>query len=273
MGVAGMVSETKSGNVLDRIVEARRASVAHRKRVLPEAVLRMGAGKAEPVRDFPGALTREGLNVIAELKKASPSRGVLRAEFDAATLAAELEQAGAAALSVLTEEEFFQGDLNYMRQARKRVAVPVLRKDFSIDAWQIWESRATNADTFLLIVAALTQDSLQSFLALGRELGMEPLVEIHSRAELDRALAADARIIGVNNRDLRTLEVRVETSFELIELIPDDRIAVAESGLRSHEDLRKLRAAGFDASLIGEQLMTQPNAAAALSALLKPPSE
>ena len=228
VGVTGMVSETKSGNVLDRIVEARRASVAHRKRVLPEAVLRMGVGKAEPVRDFPGALTRDGLNIIAELKKASPSRGVLREEFDAATLAAELEQAGAAALSVLTEEECFQGDLNYLRQARKRVAVPVLRKDFIIDPWQIWESRATNADSFLLIVAALTQESLQSFLALGRELGMEPLVEVHSSAELDRALAADARIIGVNNRDLRTLEVRVETSYELIELIPDERLAVAE---------------------------------------------
>jgi indole-3-glycerol phosphate synthase len=265
-----MVSDTKSGNVLDRIVEARRASVSHRKRVLPEAVLRMGVEKADPARDFPGALTRNGLNVIAELKKASPSRGVLRGEFDAATLAAELEQAGAAALSVLTEEEFFQGDLNYMRQARKRVALPVLRKDFIIDAWQIWESRATNADSFLLIVAALTQDALQIFLALGRELGMEPLVEIHSREELDRALAADARVIGVNNRDLRTLEVCVETSFELIELIPDDRIAVAESGLRSHEDLLKLRAGGFDAFLIGEHLMTQPDAAAALCALLKP---
>lgn len=265
-----MVSETNSGNVLERIVEARRASVSHRKRVLPEAVLRMGVEKADSVRDFPGALTRDGLNVIAELKKASPSRGVIRAEFDAATLAAELEQSGAAAISVLTEEEFFHGDLNYMRQARKRVALPVLRKDFIIDSWQIWESRATNADTFLLIVAALTDDALRDFLALGRELGMEPLVEIHSLGELDRALAADARIIGVNNRDLRTLEVRVETSFELIEHIPEDRIAVAESGLRSYEDLQKLRAAGFDAFLIGEHLMTQPDAAAALRALFKP---
>jgi indole-3-glycerol phosphate synthase len=265
-----MVSETKSGNVLERIVEARRAMVAYRKRVLPEAVLRMGVEKAEPVRDFPGALTRGGINVIAELKKASPSRGVLRAEFDAATLAAQLEQAGAAALSVVTEEEFFQGDLNYMRQARKRVALPVLRKDFILDAWQIWESRATNADSFLLIVAALAQEELCNFLALGRELGMEPMVEVHSRGELYRALEAGARVIGVNNRDLRTLDVHIETSLELIEFIPDDRIAVAESGLRSHEDLQKLRAAGFDAFLIGEHLMTQPDAALALGALLKP---
>ncbi|MGO9641806.1 MAG: indole-3-glycerol phosphate synthase TrpC [Candidatus Acidiferrales bacterium] len=265
-----MVPETKSGNMLDRIVEARRASVAHRQRVLPQAVLRMGVEKAEPVRDFPAALTRDGLNIIAELKKASPSRGVLRSDFDPATLAAQFEQAGAVALSVLTEEEFFQGDLNYMRQARKRVALPVLRKDFIVDPWQIWESRATNADSFLLIVAALTQDSLRDFLALGRELGMESLVEIHSRAELDRALEAGARVMGVNNRDLRTLEVRVETSFELIELIPDDRIAVAESGLRSHEDLQGLRAAGFDAFLIGEHLMTQSDSARALSDLLRP---
>jgi indole-3-glycerol phosphate synthase len=157
-----------------------------------------------------------------------------------------------------------------MRQARKRVALPVLRKDFILDAWQIWESRATNADSFLLIVAVLAQEELCNFLAFGRELGMEPMVEVHSRGELYRALEAGARVIGVNNRDLRTLEVCMDTSFELIEFIPDDRIAVAESGLRFHEDLQKLRAAGFDAFLVGEHLMTQPDAALALGALLKP---
>jgi indole-3-glycerol phosphate synthase len=258
-----MVPETESTGVLARIIEARRSAVAYRKRVLPEAVLRMGVTKAEPVRDFSAALTRDALNVITELKKASPSHGVLRSDFDAATLAAQFERAGAAALSVLTEEEFFQGDLNYLRQARKRVALPILRKDFIVDPWQVWESRATNADSFLLIVAALSH-----LLTLGRELGMEPLVEAHTRAELDRALEAGARIVGVNNRDLRTLDVRLETSLELIEAIPDGCIAVSESGLRKHEHLAQLRAAGFDAFLVGGSLMTAPDPAAALRALL-----
>ncbi|MGB6429762.1 MAG: indole-3-glycerol phosphate synthase TrpC [Candidatus Acidiferrales bacterium] len=262
-----MVPESQSSSVLARIIEARRNAVSYRKRVLPEAVLRMGVAKADPVRDFAAALSRDAFNVIAELKKASPSRGVLRSDFDAATLAAQFERAGAAALSVLTEEEFFQGDLNYLRQAHKRVALPILRKDFIFDPWQVWESRATNADSFLLIVAALAQETLVELLALGRELGMEPLVEVHTRAELDRALQAGVRILGVNNRDLGTLEVRVETSFELIDAVPDECIAVAESGLGQHAQLAQLRAAGFDAFLVGESLMTSPDPAAALSAL------
>jgi indole-3-glycerol phosphate synthase len=155
-----------------------------------------------------------------------------------------------------------------MRDARKEIAAPVLRKDFIFDSWQVWESRANDADSFLLIVAALDDALLRELLSLGRELGMEPLVEVHTAAELARALAAGARIIGVNNRDLRTLDVRVETSLELIELIPDDRIAVAESGLSTNADLRRLRGAGFDAFLIGEHLMRADNPAAALTGLL-----
>ena len=263
-----MASQTKSGTVLDRILDARRAAIAHRKKSVPETVLRFGVKQAQPVRDFPAALERDSLNVIAELKKASPSRGLLRADFDPVALAEGFEAAGAAALSVLTEEEFFQGDLKYMRDARAKVTVPVLRKDFIIDPWQVWEARATNADSFLLIVAALPDSVLAELLALGRELGMEPLVEVHTAAELDRALAAGARIVGVNNRDLRTLEVRLETSYALIEAIPDRCIAVCESGLRSHEQLRELRAAGFDGFLIGEYLMLQKDPAAALRALL-----
>jgi indole-3-glycerol phosphate synthase len=146
--------------------------------------------------------------------------------------------------------------------------LPVLRKDFIVDPWQVWEARATNADSFLLIVAALSDVLLAELLALGRELGMEPLVEVHTREELTRALAAGARIVGVNNRDLRTLEVRVETSQELIEAIPEECIAVCESGLRSHQDLVRLRAAGYDAFLIGEHLMAQPDPGAALRILL-----
>jgi indole-3-glycerol phosphate synthase len=263
-----MSAEIKSGTLLDRIVEARRAAIAHRQKTLPETVLRFGVKQAQPVRDFAAALSRDAINVIAELKKASPSAGLLRADFDPVALATGFEAAGAAALSVLTEEEFFQGDLKHMRAARNAVGLPVLRKDFIIDPWQVWEARATNADSFLLIVAALGDARLAELLALGRELGMEALVEVHTREELDRALAAGARIVGVNNRNLRTLEVRVETSYALIEDIPDPCIAVCESGLRSREDLIRLRAAGFDGFLIGEHLMRQADPAAALRALL-----
>jgi indole-3-glycerol phosphate synthase len=261
--------QTNSGTVLGRIVEARRADVAHRQRVVPEAVLRIAAKKADPARDFTGALCRDQINVIAELKKASPSAGLLRPDFAPASLAQGFEEAGAAALSVLTEEQFFQGALAHLRDARAAVKVPVLRKDFIVDPWQVWEARAAGADSFLLIVAALSRSALGELVALGRELTMEPLVEVHTGEELDVAIAAGARIIGVNNRDLHTLAVRVETSFELIDEIPNACVAVSESGLRSAEDLARLRAAGVDAFLIGEHLMREAGPGAGLRSLLK----
>lgn len=264
-----MSAFANTGTVLDRILEARRAEVEHRKRVLPETALKYGVKAATPLRDFAAALCRDGLNVLAELKPASPSRGVLREEFDPVALAGDLENAGAAALSVLTEGEFFRGSLKNMRDARKSVALPVLRKDFIFDFWQVWESRANDADSFLLIVAALQDEQLRDLIALGRELGMEPLVEVHTAVELERAMTAEARIVGVNNRDLKTLAVRVETSFELIERIPEECIAVSESGLRTHEDLMKLRTSGFDAFLIGEHLMLSAEPGAALTDLLR----
>jgi indole-3-glycerol phosphate synthase len=263
-----MSTPPQTGTILDRILEARHAEVEHRKKVLPETALKYGVKAATPLRDLSAALSRDAFNVIAELKPASPSRGVLRDPFDPAALAKSLESSGAAALSVLTEPEFFSGSLKNLRDARKNVQLPVLRKDFIFDPWQVWETRANDADSFLLIVAALSDSLLKELLALGRELGMEPLVEVHTPRELDRAVSAGSKIIGVNNRDLKTLEVRVETSFELIEQIPEDCLAVSESGLRSHADLAKLRAAGFDAFLIGEQLMLSPDPASALAALL-----
>src|SRR2546427_1416071 len=262
-----MSAETKSGTVLDRMVEARRSAIDHRKRILPEAVLRIAVKKAERVRDFAGALGRDAVNVIAELKKASPSRGVIRVAFDPHELASQLERAGACALSVLTEEEFFQGSLKDMRVARGASALPVLRKDFIIDPWQVWEARAANADSFLLIVAILRDSALSELLALGRQLGMEALVEVHTREELSRAVDAGARLIGVNNRDLRTLDVRLDTSLELIDAMPEACIAVSESGVGSQEEIARLRAAGFDAFLVGEHLMASPDPAAALRAL------
>jgi len=266
-----MSAHANTGTVLDRILDARRAEVEHRKKVLPETALKYGAKAAEPLRDFSAALTRDAINVLAELKPASPSRGVLRDPFDPIALAQALESSGAAALSVLTEGEFFRGTLRNLRDARKVIHLPVLRKDFIFDPWQVWETRANDADSFLLIVAVLHDALLKDLIELGREIRMEPLVEVHTALELDRALAVGARIIGVNNRDLKTLVVRIETSFELISRIPDDCIAISESGLRTHDDLAKLRAAGFDAFLIGEHLMLSPDPAAALAALLTPP--
>jgi indole-3-glycerol phosphate synthase len=251
-----MSDANNSGNILLRIIEKRRESVAHRKRVLPLVALKIAVEKkALAVRDFPAAITANRINIIAELKKASPSRGVIRELFEAAQLAVELADAGAAALSVLTEEDFFDGSLTYLKEARAAVGVPVLRKDFIFDPWQVWEARAAGADSFLLIAAVLEQELLQELLEVGRKLGMEPLVEIHTREELTAALDAGARIVGVNARDLTTFKVNHDLSLELADRIPDSCIAVAESGIHSHEDVERLSKSGFDAFLIGEQLM------------------
>lgn len=265
-----METGADSKNILAHIVERRREAIAHRKRVLPEVALRLAVEKkAPPVRDFPGALTRSGFNVIAELKKASPSRGLLRADYQPAVLAPMLEANGAAALSVLTEEEFFQGSLRDLKEVSKATQLPILRKDFIVDAWQVWETRAAGADAFLLIVAILDHRTLKELLELGRGLKMEALVEVHSRDELKRAADIGAKIIGVNNRDLKTFEVRLETSLELAREIPDECIAVSESGIRTHGDLERLRIAGFDAFLVGENLMTVPEPSAGLRELLR----
>jgi indole-3-glycerol phosphate synthase len=264
-----MEAGTSSNNLLARIVERRRDAIAHRKRVLPDVALKLAVEKkAPPVRDFPGALTRPEFNVIAELKKASPSRGLLRADYQPAAAAPMLQAAGAAALSVLTEEEFFQGSLGDLKDVSKVTKIPILRKDFIVDPWQVWETRAAGADAFLLIVAILDDGTLRELLELGRALKMEALVEVHSLSELKRAVKIGAKIIGVNNRDLKTFDVRLETSLELVQEIPDECIAVSESGIRTHGDLERLRGAGFDAFLVGEHLMTMPEPSVGLRELL-----
>lgn len=259
-----------TGTILDKIVASRRAAVDHRKRTLPQVALRMTLerGRPQPVRDFAAALVQPGIRVIAEVKKASPSRGVLRADYAPESLAKQFESAGASAISVLTEEEFFQGSLEHLKQVRSATSIPLLRKDFVFDPWQVWESRAAGADSFLLIAAILDDRLLGELIAEGRKLGMEPLVEVHSSEELSRAVAAEAKIIGVNNRDLRTFEVHLETSLELVDRIPDACIAVTESGLRSAADLARLARAGFDAFLIGEHFMSSADPGAALRTLL-----
>lgn len=265
-----METGSREKSILGRIVEMRRDSIAHRKRVLPEVALKIAVEKkAPPVRDFPSALSRPGINVIAELKKASPSRGVIRQEYAPAALAASVAAGGAAALSVLTEEDFFHGSLADLKEARRVVEIPILRKDFIIDPWQVWEARAAGADSFLLIAAILPDSKLKDLLDLGRSLKMEPLVEVHSREELDRVLSAGAQIIGVNNRDLHTFQVHLETSLALVETIPEECIAVAESGIHAPGDVLLLRRAGFDAFLIGEHLMKGEDPGWQLHALLE----
>src|SRR5258705_7784711 len=185
-----------TGTVLDQILEARLLEVEHRKKVLPVTALKHGVKGATPLRDFSAAISKPGVNILAELQPASPSRGVMRDPFDPVALAPSFEAAGAAALSVLTEGGFFRGSLKNLRDARKSIQLPVLRKDFIFDPWQVWETRANDADSFLLIVATLRQQQLIELIALGRELGMEPVVEVHTSEELGRAIAAGAKIMA-----------------------------------------------------------------------------
>jgi indole-3-glycerol phosphate synthase len=267
-----MDTHPHSKNILQTIVEARRKSIEHRQGILPHAALKIAVEtKAPRPRGFAAAISKVGgLNVIAELKRASPSLGTIRENYDPISLAGQLERAGAAAISVLTEEDFFKGSLSDLKSASRATNIPVLRKDFVIDPWQVWETRAAGADAFLLIAAVLHDETLHDLIELGRQLDIEPLVEVHSRGELDRALACGAFIVGVNNRDLRDFSVHLETSLELVKSIPDECIAVSESGLRTHDDLVRLRDAGFDAFLIGEQLMKSPEPNVALKTLLGP---
>jgi indole-3-glycerol phosphate synthase len=241
--------------VLDEIVAARRIRLEQAKRLAPFSTLQDAARSRMPARDFAGALSKPGLQVIAELKKASPSCGVLREDYHVQDLAAAYQSAGAAAISVLTEPDFFRGSLEDLKAVRETVRVPCLRKDFIIDAYQVFESAAVGADALLLIVTALTDENLKEFTRLAGSLGMAALVEVHTEEELDRALTAGSKVIGVNNRDLHTLEVKIETSLRLRKLIPAECLAVSESGIHSLEDLKCLEDAGYDAILIGEHFM------------------
>ena len=259
---------------LDRILAATRASVTAAKARLPIAELERLAALHQP-RGWAAALRRRAAKspaVIAEIKKASPSKGLIRADFDAAQLARSYFAGGAAALSVLTDEPFFQGSLRNLELASAAVALPCLRKDFMVDEYQIVEARAHHGDAILLIAAALTDDELIRFAHAAHSLSLDVLVEVHTAAELDRVLStlgeSGADAIGVNNRDLKTFAVNLETSLTLVERIPRGVVRVAESGIATSEDLARLRAAGFDAFLIGESLMRQPDPGAALKALL-----
>src|SRR6202163_2533795 len=214
-------------------------------------------------------IARDGVAIIAELKKASPSKGLIRADFRPSDLARELERAGAAALSVLTDEQFFQGSLDYLRQASSSSSLPCLRKDFIVDEFQIVEARANRADAILLIVAALDQKELVSLAGIARAQGLDVLCEAHDEPELQRALDAGCDLIGINSRNLRTFEVNLETAFRLAEKMPPACARVAESGIQSGADLARLRSAGYEAFLIGESLMKEERPGEALARLME----
>jgi indole-3-glycerol phosphate synthase len=228
--------------------------------------------KAQPDPcSFAEALTRDRgqkAAIIAEVKKASPSKGVIREQFDPVAIALDYAEHGAAAISVLTETRFFQGSPEYLSAIKKQVAIPVLRKDFLFDVYQIYEARALGADALLLIAAILEKNKLRDLLHLTRELGMEALVEVHTREELDRVIEAGARIVGINNRNLSTFQTDIATTVELIREIPDDRIVVSESGIASRDDILMLIRSGVDAFLIGESLMRHESPGAMLAEFL-----
>ena len=260
-------------DVLARICEDKRAHVALCKKNRPLGKVEAAARAAPPVRPFAdglaAAVAAGGYGLIAEIKKASPSKGLIRADFDPSALARAYGNGGAACLSVLTDVPYFQGDDAYLSAARAAATLPVLRKDFMIDPYQMVEARALGADCVLLIMAAVDDTLAGELHQTARALGMDVLVEVHDAAELERALALDARLLGINNRNLKTLEVDLATGEGVARRIPADRIGVGESGLATPDDLARLSAVGIDCFLVGESLMRRPDVEAATRALLQ----
>ena len=258
-------------DILDRIVAVKRDEISSARRRRDQASLRRDAEQLGGQRDFIAALRAKiaagAAGVIAEIKKASPSKGVLRAHFMPQAIAESYERHGAAALSVLTDEQFFQGAARHLEEARSACALPVLRKDFIVDPYQVFEARAMGADCILLIVACLDDAQMADLEAQAAELGMAVLVEVHDGQELDRALRLTTPLVGINNRNLRSFEVTLETTLDLLVRAPADRLLVTESGIRAPEDVQRLRSAGVDAFLVGEAFMRAPDPGAALAAL------
>jgi indole-3-glycerol phosphate synthase len=258
-------------DILEKIVAVKHQEVAAAQRRKPLAAVRADAESRVLTRDFVGAMRSKIAAghpaVIAEIKKASPSKGVLREEFIPADIAQSYAEHGAACLSVLTDVEFFQGSVDFLKQARASCQLPVLRKDFMVDAYQIYESRAMGADAVLLIAACLDDAQMKDFEAIARNLDMAVLVEVHDQAELERALKLQTPLIGVNNRNLKTFEVSLDTTLSLRALVPADRILVTESGIQTRDDVLRMGAAGVGAFLVGEAFMRASEPGEALAAL------
>jgi indole-3-glycerol phosphate synthase len=256
-------------DILERIVQAKRAQIARDKAESPMRRMIGLATTAMPPRDFPAALRREGgIRIIAEIKRASPSRGEIQPGADVTRVAETYERAGAAALSVLTEAGFFLGAPEHLGEAKRAVSVPVLRKDFILEEYQVYESRVLGADSILLIARILSTKELGTLIGVARSLHMEPLVEVHSEEEADRAVGCGALVIGVNNRDLATMTVSIENSLRLAPRLPEGILRVSESGIETPLDIERLRAAGYHAFLVGERLMREADPGAALRTLI-----
>lgn len=258
-------------DILKRIVAVKREEIAEARRLRDGAALRRDALSQSPTRDFVGALRAKvaagQAAVIAEIKKASPSKGVIREHFVPAEIAASYARHGAACLSVLTDREFFQGDAAYLRQARAACSLPVLRKDFMVDPYQVYEARAMGADAILLIAACLDDARMAELEAVAQSLNMAVLVEVHDRAELERALRLKTRLVGINNRNLRTFEVTLQTTLGMLPDVPADRLLITESGILGRADVQTMRAAGVNAFLVGEAFMRAPEPGVALAEL------
>ena len=253
--------------VLDRILEVKRAEVAAAKSRLSLKEIEKRAKIAAPVRDFVGGLRKKHPAVIAEIKRASPSRGVLRADFDPAAIAKSYEKGGAACMSVLTDKEFFQGAAEHLQAARAACSLPTLRKDFVVDSYQVFESRALGADCVLLIAACLSRKEMSHLEALALDLDMAVLVEVHDGSELDAALELETPLIGINNRNLKNFDTRLETTLDLLPRVPSGRIVITESGIVSINDVARMRARGVNAFLVGEAFMRREDPGAALRGL------
>lgn len=255
--------------ILDKIYRYKLLEVAENKKRISVEVLKKDIQKSQNTKPFGSALKSDiGISIIAEIKKASPSVGIIRNDFDPIGIAHLYEAGGAAAISVLTDEKFFQGRLSYLTDVKKSVDLPVLRKDFIIDTYQIYEARSAGADALLLIAALLSKEEIQSFLELAKALGMDCLVEIHSETELQKVLQTNATIIGINNRDLATFKTDLGTTLRLRSMIPDGKIVVSESGIRSREDVKRLADIGVHAILVGETLMKSDDIPTKLHELL-----